>query len=56
VERQRKLLEIRQAACPPARLASGLHSRQQERHEHADNGDHDEQFHQREALGRAKAW
>jgi hypothetical protein len=36
---QRELPEVVEALAPPGRLASGLHRRQEQRHEHANNGD-----------------
>ena len=44
VKRQTHLLQVIQALCAPRRLAGRLHRRQQQRHQDADDGDHDEQF------------
>jgi hypothetical protein len=45
-----KLLEIVQAGVPSARLAGALHGGEQKSHQRADDGDHDEQLHEREAA------
>ena len=48
VARQPHLLELVDALGPPRRLARGLHRRQQQADEDPDDGNDDEQFHQRE--------
>jgi len=50
VQRQCDLFEIVLALRPPSRLARVLHSRQQERNENRNNGDHDKQFDEREST------
>jgi hypothetical protein len=47
---QAKLLEIIAATHPPSRFPSGLDGGQQQPHQHADDGDHDKQFHQGETM------
>ena len=49
---QPDLLEVVEALNLPGRLSSRLHRRQQQPHQHADDGDHHQQFHQREAHPR----
>ena len=44
---RRHLLEIVGALRPPRRFARGLNRRQQQRHQHADDRDHHEQFDER---------
>ena len=48
VERQRDLPEVIGATGPPGRLAGRLHRRQEQADERADDGDHHEEFDQRE--------
>ena len=50
VQGQRQLLEPVAAGRPPGRLACRLHGRQQQPHERADDGDDNEQLHEREAF------
>jgi hypothetical protein len=47
LERQADLLEIVRALHPPRRLACLLHCRQQQGDQHANNGNHHQQLHQR---------
>jgi hypothetical protein len=49
VQRQAHLLQIVLALRPPRGFASRLHRRQEQGDQHADNGDHDQQLHQRES-------
>jgi hypothetical protein len=44
---KRKLLQVVDALGPPSRLAGGLNGRQQQRHQDANDGNHDQQFDQR---------
>ena len=54
---QRQLLYVVEALDPPGRLAGLLHGRQQQRHQHPDNGDHDQQFYERETTAsRRSCW
>jgi hypothetical protein len=48
VQRQSQLLNLILALRAPGRLAGRLHGGQQQRHEHADNGDDDQELNQRE--------
>ena len=50
VQREPHLPQIVRALRPAGRLAGGLNRRQQQRHQHADNRDHDEQFDERKAV------
>jgi hypothetical protein len=50
VHRQRPLFEIISALSTAGSFPSCLHGREQQRNEHADDGDDDEQFHQSEAA------
>ena len=47
-QRDPDLLQVVDALAPPRRLAGRLHGRQQQRDQHADDGDHHEQLDQRE--------
>ena len=49
VHRQRHLLQIVEALHPPGRFAGRLHRRQEQCHQHADDGNDHQQLHQREA-------
>jgi hypothetical protein len=49
VHRQAELLEVVLALDAAGRFARGLHRRQEQGHENADDGDHHEQLHEREA-------
>ena len=51
VHRQADLLQVIQALRAPGRLARRLHGRQEQGDQHADDGDHDQQFDQRETGG-----
>jgi hypothetical protein len=44
------LVQVVGALRAPRRLARGLHRRQQDRHEHADDRDHDQQLDQRKSM------
>jgi hypothetical protein len=44
------LLEIVLALRPPGRLPGRLHGRHEQRHQEAEDGDHAEQLHEREAA------
>jgi hypothetical protein len=44
---QRELLEVIDTLLPPRRFARGLNRRQEQRHQNADDRDHDQQFNQR---------
>jgi hypothetical protein len=48
VSRERHLLQLVGALHPPRRFAGRLHRRQQQRDQDANDGNHDEQFHERE--------
>ena len=48
VDRHAELPQVVRAAAAPRRLAGALHGREQETDEHRDDGDHDEQFDERE--------
>ncbi len=50
VHRQANLLEVVGALHAPRGFAGRLHSRQQERDEYADDGDHDQKFNERKRL------
>jgi hypothetical protein len=50
LQREPLLLEVVCALRPACRLACGLHGRQEEAYEHADDRNDDEQFHEREAA------
>jgi hypothetical protein len=50
IERQRQLLQVIAAGGLPGGLARGLHGRQQECGEHADNCDDDEQLDERKGA------
>ena len=52
VDRQSQLLEVVGALHAAGRLAGGLHRRQEQGHQDADNGDHDEELDERETRGR----
>ena len=41
MDRQDNLSDVVHAACAASRLAAGLHRREQQRHEHADDGHYD---------------
>ena len=47
---QGHLLEIILAARPPGRLSGGLHGRQEQPHQDADDGDYHQQFDERESA------
>jgi hypothetical protein len=49
VQRDPELMQIVLARGAAGRFAGGLHGRQQERHEHANDGDHDQQLYERKA-------
>ena len=49
VQRGEELLHVVLALGPSRRLTRGLHGGQQQRDQDANNGDHDQQFHQRKA-------
>jgi hypothetical protein len=49
VHRQADLLEVIAALGAAGRFAGRLHGRQEQSHEHADDRDHHQQFHQRES-------
>jgi hypothetical protein len=53
LHRQRPLLEMVLALIPPGGFAGCLHRWQQKSHEHADDRDHHQQFHERKAGGNA---
>ena len=46
VRRQRKLREVVQTRTSPRGLAGRLHGRQQQPHQHADDGNHHQKFYQ----------
>jgi hypothetical protein len=48
VRGQSQLFEVVGALHPPRRFTSGLYGWQQQPNHHADNGDYDQQLHQRE--------
>jgi hypothetical protein len=50
MQRQPHLLQVVAALHPPRRLARRLHGRQQQRHQHPDDGDHHQQLNQRETM------
>ena len=50
VQREAELLEVVFELRGARRLAGHLHRRQKQRDEHADDGNDDEQLHQREAA------
>ena len=52
VERNPQLPKLALALRPPPRLARGLHRGQQQRHQHADDGDH----HQKLDEGEGRRW
>ena len=52
---QRELLHVVGALVSPARFASRLHGREQQREQDSDNRDHDEQLNQRETARPAKS-
>jgi len=52
VHRQANLLDIIGTRHPPSRLTGRLHGRQEKTNEHADDGDHHEQFNKRERPSR----
>jgi hypothetical protein len=53
----RQLLDVVHATVPSARLAGALDGGEQESHQRADDGDHDEQLDQREtATGGSGEW
>jgi hypothetical protein len=49
VQREPNLFEVVRTLHPPGRLARGLHGREQQRHENANNRDDDQELHEREA-------
>jgi hypothetical protein len=51
VHGQADLLEIVAALRPPGRFAGGLHGRQQQTNQDADDRDHDQQLDQRKTAG-----
>jgi hypothetical protein len=55
---QAELLEVVDAVGSPRRLTGRLHGRQQQSRQHADDGDDDQQFHERKraALAEAGRW
>jgi hypothetical protein len=52
VGRQGQLLHVVPALRPAGRFTGCLHGRQQQRHQDRNDGDHHEQFDQREAASR----
>ena len=54
---ERKLPQVVEALIPPGRFASGLNRGQEKRHEHANNGNDDQELHERKALATSvRAW
>jgi hypothetical protein len=52
VQRDAQLFEVVAAGAAAGSFASGLHRRQEQRHEHPDDGNHDEQLDERECRPR----
>jgi len=48
VHAEHQLAHVALAVGPPPRLADALHAGEDEAHEHGDDRDHDQQFHERE--------
>ena len=55
VHPQADLLEIVRALRLASRFACRLNGRQHERHEHANDGDHDQQLNERKARGASES-
>jgi hypothetical protein len=53
VDRDPVLLEVVGATAPPGRLARGLHRREEQTDERADDGDHHQQFDEGETAANA---